>query len=636
MTPRCYNGKILHINLDDQTCRVEMPPESFYRQYGGGSAMGMYYILKNMDPRLEALSPENILTIFTGVPTGLPISGLSRVTINAKSPLSDAIGDSQAGGFFPARMKACGYDGIVVRGKAASPVYLWINDGEVEFRDASHLWGKTTGEVEDRIKAELGDPKAEIMQVGPAGERQVRFAAVMNMSNRANGRTGMGAVMGSKNLKAVVVQGTQKMTAADPKKIAAMFRSGTKQIPDNPVLDSFHKYGTAGDVPVQQSVGGLPTRNFNEGQFEFSDEISGETAVETILKDRDTCFSCTVRCKRVVETEFQGRDVLPRYGGAEYETTATFGSYCAVRDLNAISLANQLCNLFGMDTISCGATIAFAMECFEKGIIGLEQTGGIDLRFGNAEAMVRMVEMIAERAGFGDVLAEGSRRAAELIGGEAADCLITAKGQELPAHMPQSKKALGLMYAVNPFGADHESSEHDPTYEIDSTDAQCIARMAELGLEDLQTYGSFNDEKARMIAVTQRAFSVLDSYNLCSFVWGVGFQLYGPNDIKDMINAAAGWDMTLEEVLLVGERRINMMRAFNAAAGFTRADDMLSPKFFRPLQGEGPTAGEMYTLDQFESVKDAYYRHADWDTQTGNPSKVKLSQLGLEWINLNV
>ena len=334
----------------------------------------------------------------------------------------------------------------------------------------------------------------------------------------------------------------------------------------------------------------------------------------------------------MVETEFQGRAVLPRYGGAEYETTATFGSYCAVGDLNAISLANQLCNQYGLDTISCGATIVFAMECFEKGLIGLKQTGGIDLRFGNGEAMVEMVELIAKRSGFGDVLAKGSQRAAAQIGNGADECLITAKGQEMPAHMPQAKKALGLMYAVNPFGADHESSEHDPTYEIDLADDQSIERMAELGLTDLQPYGSFNDEKARMIAVTQRAFSVLDSFNLCSFVWGVGFQLYGPIDIKDMLNAATGWDMSLEEVLQVGERRINMMRAFNSAAGFTREEDMLSKKLFRPLQGAGPTSGEMFDRTQFEKVKDAYYRHTGWDIASGNPAGEKLAQLGLEWI----
>ncbi len=397
-------------------------------------------------------------------------------------------------------------------------------------------------------------------------------------------------------------------------------------------MESFHIYGTAGDVPAQQAVGGLPTRNFNEGQFEFSDEISGERMVETILKERDTCFSCTVRCKRVVETEFQNQSVMTRYGGPEYETTATFGSYCGVSDLDAISLANQLCNQYGIDTISCGATIAFAMECFEKGIIGLKDTGGIELKFGNAAAMVTMVQQIADRSGFGDVLAEGSAAAAKKIGGKAEACLITAKGQEMPAHMPQAKKSMGLIYAVNPFGADHKSSEHDPSYEIDIADDQSIQRMAELGLNDLQPYGSFNDEKARMVGVTQKVFSVLDSFNLCSFVWGVGFQLFGPKDIVELINAAAGWDMTLEELLMVGERRINMMRAFNAREGFTRENDTLPVKFFKPLQGEGPTAGELYTMDQFENVKDSYYRHVGWDVETGNPDAGKLTELGLEWI----
>jgi aldehyde:ferredoxin oxidoreductase len=379
MTSPSYNGRVLHVDLTDRRIWVENPPDSFYRTYGGGSAMGLYYILNEMPRGIDPLSADNILTVFLSVLTGLPISGLSRVTVNAKSPLTGAIGDSQAGGFFPARMKASGFDGIVIRGRSSEPVYLLVKDGNAELRDAKHLWGKITGEVDDLVKSELGDNKVEIMQVGPAGEKLVRFASIMNMSNRANGRTGMGAVMGSKNLKAIVVQGNSKLTAVDAVKITQMNKMGTGRIKDNPGINSYHLYGTAGDVPAMQAMGGLPTRNFNEGQFDGFDIISGEHVAETILKERDTCFACTVRCKRVVETEFNGEKVLPGYGGAEYESTATLGSYCSVSDIHAISLANQICNQYGMDTISCGATVAFAMECFENGLLTLEHTGDLDL-----------------------------------------------------------------------------------------------------------------------------------------------------------------------------------------------------------------------------------------------------------------
>jgi aldehyde:ferredoxin oxidoreductase len=593
--------------------------------------MGVYYVLKGTPPGVDPLSEENVLTVFLSVLTGLPMSGLSRLTVNAKSPLTGAIGDSQAGGFFPARMKNAGIDGMVIRGKASSPVYLLVKDGEVEFRDAAHLWGKITGEVDEILKKELGDPKAEIMQIGQAGEKLVRYAAIMNMSNRACGRTGMGAVMGSKNLKAIVVQGAEKVTASDPRRMSEMNKAGTGRIKDTPGIYSYQMFGTAGDIPVQQMSGGMPTFNFNEGQFEDFESIGGERVAETILKESDTCFACTVRCKRVVETEFQGEKVLPYYGGPEYESTATLGSYCGVGDIHAISLANQLCNQYGLDTISCGATIAFAMECFENGLLTLDDTGGLDLHFGRAGSMVKLVEQIGKREGLGDLLAEGSERAAASIGKQAGDYLITVKGQEMPAHMPQAKKAMGLIYAVNPFGADHESSEHDPSYEDGIADQQSINRMAELGLTGLQPAGSFNEEKARMVAVTQKVYSAMDTLDLCAFVWGIGFQLYGPTEMVEMVNAATGWDMTLDELLALGERRINLMRAFNAREGFTRQDDVLKKKFFQPLQGTGPTAGERYDADHFEQMKEAYYGFMGWDIQTGNPTREKLEALELGW-----
>lgn len=624
-------GTVLHVDLTESRLWEEHPDEAFYRKYGGGSAMGVYYLLKEMKPGTDPLSPGNILTIFTGVPTGVAISGQSRITVNARSPLTGAIGDSQAGGFFPAAFKHAGFDGIVIRGKAAKPVYLLLDEGRAELRDASTLWGKCTLECEQALKTELDDPKIEVMQIGPAGEKQVRFAAIMNMRNRANGRTGMGAVMGSKLLKAIVVRGNRKLEVHDKQEIVRMNRDGIRLLEEIPDVKGLNINGTGDVVPFQNSIGSLPTRNYQETQFEDFEEISGDKVTKTILVNRDTCYSCVVRCKRVVQTEYEGEEVLPAYGGAEYETLATFGSYCGNADLASIQYANQLCNAYGMDTISCGATIAFAMDCFERGLIGPKETGGLDLRFGNTNAVIEMIRRIAQREGLGDLLADGSALAARKIGSQAEALLTTCKGQEIPAHSPQAKRSLGLIYAVNPFGADHQSSEHDPMYE-DGGSPLYFERLALLGLTTPQAPGSMDDEKVRFAYLTEVFYSALDTYCLCQFVWGPAWTLYGPAETAAMLKAATGWDVDVAELMKVGERRLNMLRAFNAREGFSRDQDRLPKKFFSPLAGSGPTAGMALDEHHFEHEKDTYYRMAGWDVATGNPTQQKLEELGLEWV----
>jgi aldehyde:ferredoxin oxidoreductase len=554
-----FTGNILHVNLTTGEIEIEHPTEEFYRTYWGGSAMGMYYLLKNTPAHADPLGPENTLCLMLSAPTGAAISGQSRATATAKSPLSGLVGDSQAGGFWPAELKFAGFDGIVITGQSPKPVYFWIHDGQVELRDASHLWGKITGEAERAIRQELGDEKIEVAQIGPAGEKLVRFACIMNMSNRAHGRTGLGAVMGSKNLKAIAVRGHGKINVADKAALVALAKRGAADIPNLPDMQSLQDYGTPGVVASQNATGTLPTRNYTSGTFEHSDQITGELMADKILKQNDTCYACAVRCKRVVETEYLNRKVEPLYGGAEYETIATFGSYCGVDDLNAISLAHHLAAQYGVDTVTCGATIAFAIECFEKGLLTTADTDGIELKFGNAEAMIAMVGKIAARQGLGDLLAEGSARAANRIGQGAQDFVIAVKGHELPAHMPQVKRSLGLIYAVNPFGADHQSSEHDPGYAPTKTGEMNVylKKLAELGLTQPQRSKVMNEEKVKFALITQHSYSFSDTADLCQFVWGPAWTLYGPNDRVELMRAVTGWDVTLEETLQVGERRVN-------------------------------------------------------------------------------
>jgi len=628
--PYGYNGKILHVDLAKGSLAVETPPEAFYRKYMGGSAMGLYYILREMPKGADPLGAENVLTLFTGVTTGAAISGQSRINANAKSPVSGAIGDSQGGGFFPAEMKFAGIDGIVIKGKSPKPVYLWIKDGQAELRDAAHLMGKVTGEVDAILKKELGDDKVEILQHGPAAEKGVLFSSLVSMSNRNNGRTGMGLVMASKNLKAVVVRGTKKPEIADPKTLNALNRAGPKLMPENPDMDGLGKYGTASVVMFQNTIGSLPTRNYNEGQFEGAEPISGEVMYDTVLKERDTCYACIVRCKRVVEITEGTCKVDPHFGGPEYETLSTFGSYCGVKDLAAVSLANQICNMHGVDTISCGATIAFAMECYEKGILTKADTGGLDLRFGNADAMLETLRQIVANEGpLGKVLAQGSARAAQVWGNGAEECLITVKNQEAPAHMPQAKRSLALIYAVNPFGADHQSSEHDPYYEEGVADFN-LNRLKEMGLGTPQPGGSLGAEKVRFAYLTECFYSMMDSLELCQFVWGPTWTLYGPAETVQLVRGVTGWDVTLDELMEVGARRLNLMRVFNAREGFTRKDDKLPKKFFKALQGTGPTAGVVIDKNEFETALDGYYKLAGW-TNDGIPAPAALRKLDIEW-----
>ncbi len=625
-----YTGSILHIDLLTKKIEIENPPEEFYRTYMGGGAMGLFYLLKGIPPHTDPLSPANILTFMCSVTTGAAVPGQSRINVNAKSPMSGGIGDSQAGGFFPAELKFAGFDGIVVKGRSAEPVYLWINDGKVEIRNASHLWGKTTKEVDRLIKEELDDNKVQIAQIGPAAENGVLFSSIVNMVNRNNGRTGMGAVMASKNLKAVVVRGTKKISVANQALLTALAKQGAHDVSENPDVDGLAKHGTASVVAFQNDLGTLPTRNYTEGQFEDAAKISGETMTETILKKTDTCFACSVRCKRVVEAEKDGYKVDPAYGGPEYETLGTFGSYCGNSDLEAVSYANQICNDYGVDTISCGATIAFAMECFEKGIISTKDTGGIELKFGNTAGMLEVLKQIVQKSTpLGKTLSLGSARVADLWGDEAKKLLITVKNEEAPAHMPQAKKSLALIYAVNAFGADHQSSEHDWMYEVGGADLY-FERLAMIGLTNPPEAGDFGPEKVKFASLTHTFYSLLDSLTLCQFVFGPAWTLYGPAETIDLVKGCTGWDVTIEELMKLGERRLDMMRVFNIREGFSRKDDKLPEKFFVPLKGSGPTSGVAVDAEKLELAIDLHYQTMGWSKE-GVPSSEKLQELDLEW-----
>jgi aldehyde:ferredoxin oxidoreductase len=426
--------------------------------------------------------------------------------------------------------------------------------------------------------------------------------------------------MASKNLKAVAVRGRNRPALADPDALRALARWGAERV-DQSGVAGFKRLGTSVLINAQSNVGGLPTRNWASGTFEHAEAISGERMAETIKTD--TCYACAVRCKRVVEVTDGPYQVTPRYGGPEYESISTLGSYCCVSDLNAIAYANQLCNMYGIDTIACGATIAWVMDCFERGLLTEKDTGGLQVRFGDAAAMVKMVEMIGRREGFGRLLGKGSARVAEELG-IGQDLVVAVKNRECPAHMPHTKRTMALLYAVNPGGADHTVYEHCTSY------PRFPERMAEIGLAEPQPPRVLNGEMVRYSVYSQQLMSCLDSLCICKFVFGPAWQLYSSNQLIDAVQAITGWDVSLWELMKVGERRLNLLRAFNTREGVGAEADTMPAKMQVPLQG-GATDGMSITAQEFEAAKDLYYRMVGWD-ENGHPTPAKLTELALGWV----
>lgn len=399
--PYGYTGNILHLDLSSKKHWIENPPENFYRTYWGGRALALYYMLKEMKPHTDPLSPDNLLIFASGVLTGTPAPALPRYTVCAKSPLTGAQGEAEAGGWWGPELKKAGFDAIIIRGSSSTPVYLYIKDGKIKIKDATHLWGKDTGTTQKIIKEELADDKIRIAQIGPAGENLVRFANIVNELKHFNGRNGLGAVMGSKKLKAIAVRGTEPIELYNKERVSQVTKEITKRVMDNPLSRGLRELGTPAVVRGFYEAGCLPSYNWTTGYFKEGENLTAETYNKTILKGTKGCYACPIRCKRVVEINESDLKVDPAYGGPEYETIVSLGSLCGISDLKYIAKANELCNKYTMDTISTGMVIAFAMQCYKEGLLTKKDTGGIELTFGNKEAVLKMIEKIAHlrRAG---------------------------------------------------------------------------------------------------------------------------------------------------------------------------------------------------------------------------------------------
>lgn len=604
-----WHGKILRVNLTNQITSVEELDSQVAKDYIGGRGWAIRYLYDEVDPRVDPLSPENKLIFATGPLTATPAPTGNRYMVVTKSPLTGALAHSNAGGDFPTWLKRTGFDLVIFEGKATEPVYLWINNDNVEFRSAAHLWGKDVHTTTDILLNET-DPKAKVACIGPAGENLVLMAAVMNDKHRAAARSGVGAVMGSKNLKAVVAQGDKNPPIFDTDGMRQLSVTISKEVGvDVKKGSSLREYGTAYVPQVTNTLGILPTRNFQTGIFEGTDQIDGVALKEKYLIRHKACYRCPISCGRL--TAVDDEKYAGKGEGPEYETIAALGSACGVDNLAALTKANYWCNELGMDTISTGMTIAAAMEMYEKGYI-LEDDIGQPLRFGDADAMITMIQKMAIRDGFGDALAEGSYRLAAKYG--HPEIAVTARKQEFPGYDPRGSQGMGLLYATSNKGASH--MEGDLAYSE-------VFGVPEK-IDPLTSQG-----KAPLVARFQDAFALIDAVGLCVFlsvryVFDKNVNLW-PTRLTQLMNLTTGADYTPTEIMQAAERIYNLERLFLIGAGSGHEDDTLPYKMLHEPMPKGPAKGKVVDLDK---MLPEFYAARGWD-ENGVPTKEKLAELGL-------
>jgi aldehyde:ferredoxin oxidoreductase len=590
---------------------VEDLDQDLAKDYIGGRGLASKMLYDEIDPAVDPLSPENKLIFATGPLTGTGAIAGSRYMVVTKSPLTGFIACSNSGGYFGPELKYAGYDMIIFEGRAESPVYLYINDDTVELRPADDLWGMTTHATEDAIRSQIGKPwKGEqfrIASIGPAGEKLSRAACIINDKARAAGRSGVGAVMGSKNLKALAVKGSKGVTVTDRDKFREIIRASIEKNRSEAAKvtsQALPIYGTSVLVNIINESGILCTRNFQTGVFEGAENISGETLAGTILRRKRGCFSCPMACGRVTSIEdpaFEGKGE-----GPEYETVALFGASCGVDNLGAVAKANYLCNELGLDTIEAGNIVACAMELYEKGYLP-EKDIGFKANFGNAAALVKLVDLMGKREGIGDLLSEGGYALAEKYG--HPELFMGVKKQGLPAYDPRGVQGMGLGYATSNRGACHVRSYLIAT-EI-------------LGVNKKRDPAD-TEEKPTVLKAFQDFTAVVDSCGLCLFLSLA--EGYGPEDLVPLLEVATGESFSVDELMAAGERIWNLERMFNIKAGLTREDDTLPPRFLKEPMPEGPFKGSVCKLDQ---MLPAYYQVRNWN-ENGIPAAEKLKQLGLE------
>ncbi len=609
-----YTGKMLRVDLTSGTTSVEDLDAGLARDYIGGTGLGVRLAYGEIPPGCDPLGPDNKLIFATGPMTATPLATAGRYQLVYKSPLTGILCDSSSGGFWAVDLKKAGFDVLIVEGESPRPVYLWIHDGQAELRDAAALWGKDCFETQDLIKDEVGEPKARVACIGVGGERGSLHACVINGEARTPGRGGNGAVFGAKKLKAVAVRGTGSFPVADEEGLAAECRKLVNgEIPQNPGYDPFARLGTSAWLKVARTMGDVPVKNWSVGQWKKGcDSLCGHRMAETILTKRSACYRCMLACGRVVRVEkgpfaFEGP-------GPEYETLAALGTNTMVADLEAVAYAGHLCNVYGIDTISTGATIAWAMECFEKKLLTREDTDGIKLKFGSAEALVAAVAKAGKVEGkLGELLALGVKRAAERVGRGSADFACHSKGMETAMHDPRGFPSMTVTYATGPRGACHL---HGQSMIYEGPDA-----LPEWGLTEFSPEEKVKG-RGRIADVARAHFEIYNSMVICAFLTGA-YPL-PPSSLANYLNLATGAGYTSEGLHTIGRRIATLHRVYNNRCGTTRADDTLAR---RQLQAMKKGGAKGYSPD-LEGMLEDYYDAAGWG-EDGKPTPETMESLGL-------
>ena len=610
-----YTGKILRIDLKNKKFTEEPLREDFAMNYLGGAGIGIRYMLNEVPPKCDPLGPENNLYFSLGPLCGTNTPCASRVVVVSKSPATGAIAKSTGGGFFPAEVKFAGYDMLILEGQADSPTWHWIKNGRVSFRDAKHLWGLNAMDTQQLIKDGLGDQNVRVACIGQAGENLCAYAAIVN-ERHVSGRKGVGAVMGSKNLKAIAVRGDTPVPIYDPAAYDDARKFMLDAMKKSPALYThFSKKGTNGTVDVTHNLGIFPTKNFsNTGEWDPVDFFGADIGGEKYNSTRETCYKCPVFCSQVKlarDGPYKGIASVP-----EFETIYAFGGMTLMTSMNEVIAADRLCDEYGLDTMSCGAAIAFAMELYDKGILTIGDLDGIDLKWGNADAMIRMIHKIAHRDGIGDILADGVKKAAERIGRGADKYSLHVKGLELPGYDVRGAKAQGLGYATSYTGAEHNMGY--AAQEIYSVPVPYpVDRLTHIGKGKLTKW----NQDVRAVAC--------DCGPMCGFVMTMAFGENCLLNTANLVNALSGLSHTSEDMYACGERVNNAARIFNILAGFTRADDDLPDRMKNEPLAAGGAKGAMIPQEELDYMLDEFYDVRGW-TMDGVPTREKLLSLGME------